>query len=139
MRWRGWLIHTSITYAANWKSGVSGVLTSVRGSVTGICSHEKRVPFIMALDLRQGVVAGGRQCRAYRPVHVAAFCPAGCTGTASGCRRRYDRNFCICGKILILIASVTAHEIIDDWYGLQFSDPSIASTDWLTLEGWSRL
>lgn len=27
------------------------------------------------------------------------------------------------------------HEIIDDWYGLQFSDPSIASTDWLTLGG----
>ena len=37
----------------------------------------------MALDLRQGVVAGGRQCRAYRPVHVAAFCPAGCLGTES--------------------------------------------------------
>jgi two-component system, OmpR family, sensor histidine kinase AdeS len=25
------------------------------------------------------------------------------------------------------------HEIIDHWYGLSFSDPSIASSDWLTL------
>lgn len=25
------------------------------------------------------------------------------------------------------------HEIIDTWYGLRFSDPSIASSDWLTL------
>ena len=27
------------------------------------------------------------------------------------------------------------HELIDNWYGLHFSDPSIASSDWLTLGG----
>jgi len=31
------------------------------------------------------------------------------------------------------INPVRYHDIIDTWYGLKFSDPSIATTDWLTL------
>lgn len=87
----------------------------------------------MALDLRQGVVAGGRQCRAYRPVHVAAFCPAGCWV-------QHRMPEAVRQEFLHLrenpdLNRIRYHEIIDDWYGLQFSDPSIASTDWLTLGG----